>query len=92
MLFDAKEARSQQGRVRKNSGRSKQGQRLINEAVRRGRTQAIRTVIGLDADLTRVLASRRDIIAGTMFDRKHADHRPQKEGEAGEESGTSNGH
>jgi hypothetical protein len=92
MPFEVSKARSQQGRVRRNFGRRKQGRRLINEVGRRGRNQAIRTVIGLGADLTRVLASRRDIITGAMFDRQHADRRPQEESEAGEESGTGNGH
>jgi hypothetical protein len=92
MLFDVNETRSQQGRVRRNFSRRKQGQRLINEVGRGGRNQAIRTVIGLGADLTRVLASRRDIITGAMFDRQYADRRPQEESEAGEESGTGNGH
>jgi len=39
-----------------------------------------------------MLAVRRDLVAVAMFDRDDTDRRPQEEGEAGEESGTGNGH
>jgi hypothetical protein len=90
--FDTSEERSQQGRAQRNVGHREQAQRLISQRDRRGRNQAIRAVIGLGADLARMLAVRRDIIAVAMFDRDDTDRRPQEEGEAGEESGTGNGH
>jgi len=89
---DVSEERSQQGRAQPDIGRREQRCRLISQRDRRGSNQAIRTVIGLGAGLARVLASRRDIFTGAMFDRHHPDRRPQKEGEAGEESGTGKGH
>ena len=39
-----------------------------------------------------MLASRRDIVTGAMFDCDDTDRRPQEEGEAGKESGTGEGH
>ncbi len=86
------EERSQQGRAQPDMCRREQGHRLIREGGRRGRDQAIRTVIGLGTGLARVLASRRDIFTAAMFDRQHPDRRPQKKGEAGEDSGTGKGH
>ena len=39
-----------------------------------------------------MFAIRRDLVAVAMFDRDDTDRRPQEEGEAGEESGTGEGH
>ena len=39
-----------------------------------------------------MLAIRRDIGAGAMLDRKDADRRQEKQGKAGEESGTGSRH
>ena len=39
-----------------------------------------------------MLAIRRDLVAVAIFDRDDTDRSPQEEGEAGEESGTGNGH
>ena len=39
-----------------------------------------------------MLAIRRGLVAGAMFDREGTDRRPQEQGEAGEESGTGSGH
>ena len=84
--------RSQQGRAQRNVGHREQAQRLISQRDRRGRNQAIRAVIGLGAGLASVFAIRRDLVAVAMFDRDDTDRRPQEEGEAGEESGTVEGH
>ena len=64
----------------------------MSQRDRRERNQAIRAVIGLGAGLASVFAIRRDLVAVAMFDRQHADRRPQEEGEAGEESGTGDCH
>ena len=39
-----------------------------------------------------MFAIRRDLVAVAMFDCDDTDRRPKEEGEAGEESGTGNGH
>ena len=39
-----------------------------------------------------MLAIRRDIVAGAMLDRKNADRSQEKQGKAGEESGTGSRH
>ena len=39
-----------------------------------------------------MFAIGRNIIAGAMLDRKDTDRRQEKQGEAGEESGTGSGH
>ena len=82
--LDVSKERYQRRRAQGSVCQGEQAHRLRRQRGRRRRNEAIQTIIGLGAGLARVLASRRDIIAGAMFDSQHPDRRPQKQGEAGE--------
>ena len=86
--FAISEDRSQQDYSHQDIGGREQCRRRIRKCSWSGRNEAIRTIIGLSANFASVFAIGRDIIAGAMLDRKDTDRRQEKQGEAGEESGT----
>ena len=76
-LFAKGENRNQHGSTHQDIGEREQDFRRISKCDRIRRRQAIRTIIGLGAGLTGMLAIGRDIVAGTMIGREDTDRRPQ---------------
>ncbi len=86
--FAISEDRSQQGCTHQDIGGREQCRRRIRKCSWSGRNEAIRTVIRLRAGYAGMLAIRGDILARAMLGRKNTDRSQEKQGKAGEESGT----
>lgn len=90
--FAISEDRSQQGCTHQDIGGREQCRRRIRKCSWSGRNEAIRTVIRLRAGYAGMLAIRGDILARAMLGRKNTDRSQEKQGKAGEESGTGSRH